>query len=328
VIKLTIWIIRGLIVIIGPLLGYFQISKDIKGIFLGFIGALVVVIIEYIIEKIPLDTLIAAGIGVVLGYIFEQLFEYGLFSAGKENLNEIVTKYSFLIKFMFIILGLLIAVRKKEEADLLDKDIFKSRVGKFHQQPKIVDTSVIIDGRIADICETKFMSGIIIIPKFILTELQKLADSYDSNKRIRARRGIEILTKLQKHPDITIEIYDKDYPEIKDTDMKLLQLAKEIEGVILTTDFNLNKIASLQGITVLNINDLANALKPIYLPGESMSILIVKEGKEKEQGVGYLDDGTMIVVEEGRKFIGKRLEIVVTSMLQTSAGRMIFAKPK
>ena len=327
-IKLTIWIIRGLIVIIGPLLGYFQISKDIKGIFLGFIGALVVVIIEYIIEKIPLDTLIAAGIGVVLGYIFEQLFEYGLFSAGKENLNEIVTKYSFLIKFMFIILGLLIAVRKKEEADLLDKDIFKSRVGKFHQQPKIVDTSVIIDGRIADICETKFMSGIIIIPKFILTELQKLADSYDSNKRIRARRGIEILTKLQKHPDITIEIYDKDYPEIKDTDMKLLQLAKEIEGVILTTDFNLNKIASLQGITVLNINDLANALKPIYLPGESMSILIVKEGKEKEQGVGYLDDGTMIVVEEGRKFIGKRLEIVVTSMLQTSAGRMIFAKPK
>jgi len=168
VIKLTIWIIRGLIVIIGPLLGYFQISKDIKGIFLGFIGALVVVIIEYIIEKIPLDTLIAAGIGVVLGYIFEQLFEYGLFSAGKENLNEIVTKYSFLIKFMFIILGLLIAVRKKEEADLLDKDIFKSRVGKFHQQPKIVDTSVIIDGRIADICETKFMSGIIIIPKFIL----------------------------------------------------------------------------------------------------------------------------------------------------------------
>lgn len=326
--NIWIWIVRGLIFIAGPVIGYLEIHQNIKGIFIGLIAAIFILIIEFILEKIPLDTIFAAGIGIFLGYICSYLVEYGIFSLNIENISDNIFKYSILIKISFILLGLLIAVRKKEEADLLDRDIFKSHVGKLQQHPKIIDTSVIIDGRIVDIVETKFLTGILIVPKFILNELHKLADSGDSNKRIRARRGLEILQKLQNNSDVTVDIYDKDYIAIKETDLKLLQLAKDIDGIVLTTDFNLNKIASLQGITVLNINDLANALKPIYLPGETMHVFVVKEGKEKDQGVGYLDDGTMIVVEDGRKFIGRKIEVVVTSMLQTSAGRMIFSKPR
>ncbi|MEW6041807.1 MAG: PIN domain-containing protein, partial [Elusimicrobiota bacterium] len=214
------------------------------------------------------------------------------------------------------------------EVDLLEKDILKSGDTRNQQQVKVLDTSVIIDGRIAEITETKFLSGPLIIPQFVLAELQKLADSPDTAKRVRARRGLEILHRLQEKADILVKVYDKDYPELKDVDTKLVQLAKDLNGLVITTDFNLNKIATLQGIVVLNVNDLANALKPIYLPGEVMSVYVVKEGKEHDQGVGYLDDGTMVVVEEGRKFIGRKIEVAVTSALQTSAGRMIFTKPR
>lgn len=326
--NIWIWIVRVILVVLGPIVGYLQISNNLKGMLIGLAGALILVIIEFAVEKIRLDTLVAAGIGVFIGYILGYLLRYAVFSLGNEKLSESVTRYSMLLTAVFIILGVLIAVRKKEEADLLDRDIFKSQIGKIHQQYKVVDTSVIIDGRVADICMTKFLTGILIIPKFILAELHKLADSADSNKRIRARRGLEILQRLQKECDITIDFYEKDYPDIKDTDSKLIQLAKDMEAVILTTDFNLNKIATIQGVTVLNINDLANSLKPIHLPGETMSVYVVKEGKEREQGIGYLDDGTMIVVEDGRKFIGRKLDVAVTSMLQTSAGRMIFARPR
>jgi uncharacterized protein YacL len=320
--------VRIFLIITGPVICYFQISHNIKGILIGLVGAGLIIGIELIVSMIRLDTLVAAGIGIVLGYIASFLFGYGIFSLGSEKLSEIFANYSILIRFGFVMLGLIVAVRKKEELDLLDRDILRSGATNSHQQVKILDTSAIIDGRLADVCETRFLTGPIIVPKFVLAELHKLADSSDTNKRVRARRGLEILKRLQEDPNMGAQIYDKDYSELKDVDTKLIQLAKDTEGMVLTTDFNLNKIASLQGVVVLNVNDLANALKPIYLPNETMGVYLVKEGKEKDQGIGYLDDGTMIVVEEGRKFIGRKIEVVVTSALQTSAGRMIFARPR
>ncbi|OIO73667.1 MAG: hypothetical protein AUJ85_07440 [Elusimicrobia bacterium CG1_02_37_114] len=323
-----IWIIRALLVIIIPFFSWLQISRDIKSVFIGLAIAAVIIGIELLITMVPLDTLVAAGIGVVLGFIVGHLIEYGIFSLGNLTLSEIIEKYSILIKLVMMFLGLLVAVKKKQEVDLLDKNILSPGSKNSGQQPNIVDTSVIIDGRISDICATKFLSGLLIIPQFVLDELQKLADSSDANKRIRARRGLEILHKLQGDPNVTVKIYEKDYPALKDVDAKLVVLAKDLDGVVLTTDFNLNKIATLQGVTVLNVNDLANALKPIYLPGETMIVYVVKEGKEHDQGVGYLDDGTMVVVEDGKKFIGRKMEVIVTSALQTSAGRMIFTRPR
>jgi len=219
----------------------------------------------------------------------------------------------------------MVAVLKKSELDKLDKDILIKGSGKKSQDVKVLDTSAIIDGRIADVCETKFLSGILVVPQFILQELQAVADSSDDQKRIRGRRGIEILERIQESSSIPVRIYEKDFPDIRETDAKVVQLAKELKGKIITTDFNLNKIAAIQGVTVLNINELSHSLKPIVLPGEKMNVFLVKEGKERSQGVGYLDDGTMVVVEDGRNALGKRVEVHVNSILQTSAGRMIFA---
>lgn len=325
---MVMWIIRVSVVLAGPFFGYLQISRDIRGLLLGLALGFVVVAVEYLISKIPLDTLVVAGIGVVLGFVAASLVEYGLLSLGNDRLTELMGRYSIAVKFIFVFLGLMVAVKKKTEVDLLEKDILRTGDKKAYQQVKILDTSAIIDGRISDVAETKFLAGPLIVPNFVLIELQKLADSSDTAKRVRARRGLEILHRLQEKSDILVKVSEKDYPELKDVDTKLVQMAKDTNGVVITTDFNLNKIATLQGVVVLNINDLANALKPIYLPGEMMSVYVVKEGKEHDQGVGYLDDGTMVVVEEGRKFIGRKIEVAVTSALQTSAGRMIFTKPR
>ena len=192
----------------------------------------------------------------------------------------------------------------------------------------ILDTSVIIDGRIADVCETGFLDGDLVIPQFILKELQAIADSSESTKRTRGRRGLDILNKIRKQSYVKIIIDDTDYPSIKEVDQKLIQMAKETGYAILTNDFNLNKVAEVHSLQVLNINQLANALKPIVLPGETMKVQVLKEGKEPGQGVAYLDDGTMVVVDNGRKQIGKNVEVTVTSVLQTTAGRMIFAVVK
>ncbi len=193
---------------------------------------------------------------------------------------------------------------------------------------KILDTSVIIDGRIADIVETGFLDGSFIVPNFVLRELQHIADSADSLKRNRGRRGLEILQRLQKRDDISVAIVETDYPRIRDVDGKLVALAKSLAARIITNDFNLNKIAELQGVVVLNINQLANSLKPVVLPGEQMSVYILKEGKEPYQGVAYLDDGTMVVIDNGKKEIGRNVDVLVTSVLQTTAGRMIFTQIK
>lgn len=191
---------------------------------------------------------------------------------------------------------------------------------------KILDTSVIIDGRIADISDTGFLEGILIIPGFVLNELQQIADSADSLKRQRGRRGLDMLNKMKKGIKAVVQIVDDDFPEIKEVDEKLIALSKKLNGSVVTNDFNLNKVAQIQGVKVLNINELANALKPIVLPGEELSILVAKEGKDSDQGIGYLEDGTMVVVENGLQYIGKKVDVIVTSVLQTTAGRMIFAK--
>jgi uncharacterized protein YacL len=193
---------------------------------------------------------------------------------------------------------------------------------------KILDTSVIIDGRIADVCETGFLEGVFILPQFILQELQHIADASDTMKRARGRRGLDILHKIQKMSRITVRIVDEDFPKIKEVDAKLVALAKLLNAKVITNDFNLNKVAELQGVSVLNINELANSLKPVMLPGEAMKVFILKEGKEYNQGVAYLDDGTMVVVENARRLIGKNSDVTVTSVLQTTAGRMIFSKLK
>jgi uncharacterized protein YacL len=191
---------------------------------------------------------------------------------------------------------------------------------------KILDTSVIIDGRIADVCETGFMDGTLVIPQFVLKELQLVADSGDSLKRNRGRRGLDILQKIQKMSGVDVSISDVDFPDVHEVDLKLIELARTLPGKIVTNDFNLNKVAQLRGVEVLNVNELANSLKPVVLPGEIMKVFILKEGKEYNQGVAYLDDGTMVVVDNARKMIGKTLDIVVTSVLQTTAGKMIFGR--
>ncbi|HEU5181075.1 MAG TPA: PIN domain-containing protein, partial [Candidatus Polarisedimenticolia bacterium] len=191
---------------------------------------------------------------------------------------------------------------------------------------KILDTSVIIDGRIADVCETGFLDGILLVPQFVLNELQYIADSSDPLKRNRGRKGLDILQRIQKGVNVKVVITAADFPEVRDVDLKLIELAKQTSSKILTNDFNLNKVAQLRGVEVLNVNELANSLKPVVLPGESMRVFIIKEGKEPNQGVGYLDDGTMVVVDNAKRLIGKTVDIVITSVLQTTAGKMFFGR--
>ena len=325
---MLIWIFRIIVIIAGPVISYFQISQSSQGILIGVGAALLVIVAELIIQRVPLDTLIIAIIGTIMGLIGAKVFDYTIFIMDNPKIYEIIKTYSLLINVVFGYLGLVIAVRKKSELDLLDKDILhRGAHRKSTESIILLDTSAIIDGRIIDITGTKFLSGTLVVPRFVLEELQLLADSADTHKRNRARRGMDIVAQLQKDESITVKIFDKDYADIHTTDGKLLQLGKDLAAKILTTDFNLNKVASLQGVVVLNINDLSNALKPVYLPGETMPIFVVKEGKENHQGVGYLDDGTMVIIEEGRRYVGKRIEALVTSILQTSSGRMVFTKP-
>jgi uncharacterized protein YacL len=320
--------IRTAVIILGPVIGYFQISPDAKGILIGVGAAILIIGFEIAIDRITLDSLIAGVIGAVLGLVSAQLFNWVIYQMNSPRLYEISQQYSLLIHLVMAYLGLVIAVRKKSELDLLDRDIILKGPKRKLMNAHVVDTSVLIDGRIADVCDAKFVSGLLVVPRFVLRELQNIADSSDTHRRSRGRRGMEVLARLQENTEVPVKIFDKDFPDIKEVDGKLVALARELGAKIFTTDFNLNKIAGIQGVTVLNVNDLANALKPVVLPGETMSIFVAKEGKEKDQGVGYLDDGTMVVVEEGRRLIGRKADVMVTSILQTSAGRMIFTKSR
>ncbi|MEA1940562.1 MAG: PIN domain nuclease [Candidatus Caldatribacteriota bacterium] len=278
------------------------------------------------LQKIPTQNFSAAIIGMIIGLIIANLLAY--------SLSFLPIIGSYLPVALSVILGLIginVGLTKKDEIVNFFgnfKHVGRSSKKEYRKEafPKILDTSVIIDGRILDICHTNFLEGELIIPRFVLLELQHIADSSDSLKRNRGRRGLDVLNKITKIKKNKIKIIGKDYKELKEVDTKLIRLAKDIGGNIITNDYNLNKIAQLEGILVLNINDLSNALKAVILPGEQIATQIIKLGKEPEQGVAYLDDGTMIVVEDGSKYINKKVNIMVTSILQTPAGRMIFGR--
>ena len=289
--------------------------------------------VEARLNKMPLNDVLAGAAGLSIGLILSNLISSSFLPI------PIIGKYIPIVLSIFLgYLGMNIAVRKRDELGFLVSYLpWLNKGEKASKQqlpqadvcaPKILDTSVIIDGRIADICQSGFVEGRLLVPIFVLEELQHIADSSDPLKRNRGRRGLDILNRMQKELGLAVQIDNRNYEEIAEVDSRLIQLAKETSGKILTNDFNLNKVAVLHGVAVLNINELANAVKPVVLPGEEMHVHLVKDGKEFGQGVAYLDDGTMIVVDGGKKYVGEHLEVLVTSVLQTAAGRMIFAKLK
>ncbi|HYT65440.1 MAG TPA: PIN domain-containing protein [Vicinamibacterales bacterium] len=282
-----------------------------------------IVLIETRLRSAEVTDLLGALIGGAIGLGLSKTIGAALFWADASN-GRIVFLHSFIL-LVFPYLGIVMGARKGEwlEPHRL-VSLFRSTGPQ--KRYRILDTSVIIDGRIADVCETGFLDGTLVIPQFVLKELQLVADSADSLKRNRGRRGLDILQKIQKMSGVDVMISDIDFPEIREVDLKLIELGRTLQGKIVTNDFNLNKVAQLRGVEVLNINELANALKPVVLPGEFMKVFILKEGKEYNQGVAYLDDGTMVVVDNARRMISKNIDIVVTSVLQTTAGKMIFGR--
>lgn len=286
--------------------------------------ALSIIFFETRVRQATLKTLIGAAIGSILGMFGAALIGLLISFQGAIPPNSRAYMIFALVAFMAYV-GLMVGAAKGEFLDLTALGgILRERGGK--QNFKLLDTSVIIDGRIADVAETSFLEGTLVIPQFILRELQQIADSADASKRNRGRRGLDILQKLQAKTNLIVQISELDFPEIREVDQKLIEMAKQIGAKIVTNDFNLNKVAQLRGVDVLNINELANALRPVVLPGETMKVFILKEGKEQNQGVAYLDDGTMVVVDNARKMIGKNIEASVTSVLQTTAGKMIFGR--
>ena len=290
----------------------------------GFLVAILSILIEESIKKLSLRSLCGAVLGLIAGFVVAK-FLADAFLVDIIRGTQIWLAVYIITYAIPGYIGLTIGLKKGEEFSLTAlKGSPKSPLGA--ENPKILDTSVIIDGRVADICETGFIEGTLVITQFILQELQHVADSADPIKRTRGKRGLEILHRIQKQVNVDVKIVDQDFPRIREVDAKLVELAKKMGAKIITNDSNLNKVAELQGVDVLNINQLTNALKPIVLPGEDISVKVIKEGKEAGQGVAYLDDGTMVVVENGLKYMGKSIDVMVTQILQTTAGRMIFAK--
>ncbi len=294
----------------------------------GLIGlalGLCIIFFEMRLKQVSLKRLIGAAFGSVLGIIGAYLMSAILERmAGPGSLSVRFVQLVVLLWMTYI--GLVVGANKGDMLNLSALGgVFGGEKGP-KKAFKILDTSVIIDGRIADIAETGFMDGVLVIPQFVLRELQLVADSADSMKRNRGRRGLDILQRIQKMAHLNVQIVEDDFPHVRDVDMKLIELAKIYDCKIVTNDFNLNKVAQLHGVEVLNINELANSLKPIVLPGETMRVFILKEGKEYNQGVAYLDDGTMVVVDNAKKMISKTIDITVTSVLQTTAGKMIFGR--
>jgi uncharacterized protein YacL len=292
----------------------------------GAIIGSIIIAFEVRARTASLKTLIGAAVGSILGISGAYLIGM-LISAQDINTvpGEIKVFLVIVLGFFMGYIGLMVGAAKGEYIDLSALGgIFSDKHVKVDY--KVLDTSVIIDGRIADIAETGFLGGTLVIPNFVLNELQQVADSADSSKRQRGRRGLDMLQRLRNNGKLDIQIIETDFPAVKEVDLKLIELGKQLDAVIVTNDFNLNKVAQLRGVQVLNINELANALKPVVLPGEIMKVFILKEGKEYNQGVAYLDDGTMVVVDNARRMISKTIDVVVTSVLQTTAGKMIFGR--
>ena len=313
--------------------GYFIVKDispsplyDLIGAALGLAAGYLVIKIEGKLKEIPLKIIIGTLVGITIGLSVANLFISRLLLTHAKDVPVTLPIY-ILIYFVMGYLGFRVGEEKSHTIDLSKLPLFgkKEETGEGN---KILDTSVIIDGRIAEVCEAGFLEGTFIIPQFVLYEIQHIADLQDPVRKTRGRRGLEILHRLQKQTQIKVKIVDVDFPKLKDVDSKLIALAKSLRGKVVTNDYNLHKVAELQGISVLNLNELATALKPAILPGEQLSIRIVKDGKEYGQGIGYLEDGTMVVVDDSKKLMGKTVEVVVTSLLQTTSGRMIFGKLK
>jgi uncharacterized protein YacL len=283
-----------------------------------------VIVVEMRVRALTLRRLIGAVAGSILGIFGAALFCLVLRSAPLPAATSAVLQIFVLLLMTYV--GLLVGASKGDLLNPAALGTVFTGDKPTRRTAKVLDTSVIIDGRIADIAEAGFVDGVMVVPEFVLRELQVVADSTDSSKRQRGRRGLDMLQRMQSSTRVQVQIVSDDFPSIREVDLKLLELAKKWEAKVVTNDFNLNKVAHLHHVEVLNINDLANALKPVVLPGEHMTVLILKEGKEYNQGVGYLDDGTMVVVDHARKLIGKPVEISVTSVLQTASGKMIFGK--
>src|SRR5713101_3393979 len=321
-------IIRTFFVAVLACAAFFLHPFNLNGPVAAAVGALVgggVVLFEFRIRQVSLKKLIGAAFGSVLGILGAYLISLVLDHAVPHNTSTVPFLEVALLAWMTYC-GLVVGGAKGDMLNLAALGgLFGGETSSKHSF-KILDTSVIIDGRIADIVETGFVDGALVIPQFVLHELQLVADSSDSMKRNRGRRGLDVLQRIQKMPQLNIQIVEDDFPNVREVDMKLIELAKVYNCKIVTNDFNLNKVAQLHGVEVLNINELANALKPIVLPGETMRVFILKEGKEYNEGVAYLDDGTMVVVDNAKKLGARTIDITVTSVLQTTAGKMIFGK--
>ncbi len=295
-----------------------------EGIYWGAGIGLLALILDYVNTRMGVGVLLGGFLGLATGLLFAKLVFVPVksFIAGAEG-----AYISLSLNALFGYSGLFFGLRKGKDYKLADiANLFKGRAAA--ESLKIIDTSVIIDGRLADVCEAGFAEGTFILPQFVLQELQNIADSADMLRKARGRRGLDVVDKIQKMGNVTVKIVNDDFPKIKEVDSKLVALARQLDAEIITNDINLCKIAQLQGVNALNLNELASALRPVVLPGENLNIFIAKEGKEPNQGVGYLDDGTMVVVDNARKIINKKVNVVVTSVLQTATGRMIFAKLK
>ncbi len=332
-------LMRSLLIIFASLSGY-AIIHQLVGKHLAFIGlisglviAVIAIIFEERVKKVPLRIVTGGSVGLITGLIVANLLTYPLV------LNFLDNRYLEAVAYLFTnsvigYIGLSIGMKKGDEftgmdfAKILREKEKTDSPGRGLDRGLVIDTSVIIDGRVSELCETGFLEGPIIVPQFVLQELQYIADSPDPIKRSRGKRGLDILKQIQGNKMVGVKISDRDFPAIKEVDSKLVALAKELKARVLTNDANLNKIAELQGVAVLNINRLATAMKPVVLPGEIMNILVLKEGKEHGQGIGYLEDGTMVVIDNAREFLGKTIDVSITSVLQTSGGRMIFSKAK
>src|SRR5512134_2270267 len=296
-------------------------KEPFLGLLLGLGTALGLIALEHKMRNVSGPHLVGALVGGVTG-LFAARLAWGALA----GLDIVGGDFVHVLMVVFLAyVGIVIGLTKGEWFEPA-RIIAAFRDSTRLHQYKVLDTSVIIDGRIADICETGFLEGTLVVPQFVLRELQQVADSSDSLKRNRGRRGLDVLQRVQKMTGVQVQIVETDFPEVKEVDLKLIELAKRLSGKIVTNDFNLNKVAQLRGVAVLNINELANSLKPVVLPGEVLRVLVVKEGKEAGQGIAYLDDGTMVVVDQGKRAIGRTIEVTVTSVLQTTAGRMIFCR--
>jgi uncharacterized protein YacL len=318
---MQIWVIRAVFTLFGAIIGFIITSNFIGGA-IGFIVAISLVGIESSIRRPLLRDVFACLVGLTFGLIIASLILHIISRTNGAIKPALVAGVALSLAYA----GMMIVYRRREDFGLFS--LTSPGLQSKHPAFKILDTSVIIDGRIRDICQTGFIDGIIVIPRFVLNELQHIADSSDPLRRNKGRRGFEILRAMQSNPDIEIEITEEDFPDMTEVDAKLVHLSQKIGAKIITNDFNLNKVAELQGVTVLNINDLANAVRPVVVAGEVIQVRVMREGKEPNQGVGYLDDGTMVIVEHGKQYVGQTIDVVVTQTLQTTAGRMIFTRAK